>query len=840
NCQADQAQTIIPHNAAFQTEDLDTYDSDCDDLSTAQAVLMADISNYGSDIISDVPNSETYLNDMDNQSVHEKANKEQNNESITAALERYKESVKTFEQRLNIDLSSREKMIDSQMDDMIREKLTLKEQIDLLKQNLSKQIKEKESVLQTFIVFKNESKEKENKYMENEIDLEKKIKELDNIICKAGQSAQIVHMLTKPQAFYDNTHKQALELSAEQAFWFHTLNPTIDPSYTPPVIVDVPSELPKVSLMNGSLKKLKFHLTQFDSVVKKRTIPSALKEENTKEENVDHDKCEFEPINKELENSVAKLLSENERLCNEINHVKQKNNLRNSKGKEIVENVVHWKRISKKRTKNRAKTDKTEHGMEEHGKAKVVQGCTLGILDSDDSKTCTGIVSAHELSGKCCDLKGILRSRDTNLYTISLDDMLKSSLICLLSKASKIKSWLWLRRLSHLNFGTLNKLAKDGLARGIPRLKFQKDYLCSACALGKSKKSSHQPKAEDTNQEKLYLLHMDLCGLMRVASINEKSSFESTVRNVQTYNGTEFFNQTLREWYENVGISHQTSVARTPQQNGFTLFLYPYDLEDMGLFDAKADIGIFIGYAPAKKAFRIYNRRTRIITETIHVTFDELTVMASEQFSSGSRLHYMTPATSSTRLVPNPFKKLLRAEVLADSPVSTSIDQDAPSTSIPSSQEQEHSSIISQGFEESPKTPTFHDDPPNESPNDNSPSHGSSFTVRQLHTPLEHIGRWTKDHPIANVIGDPSRSVSTRKQLETDAMWCYYDSYGCILGTQKLKPGYECLRVELLDEPTLEEPFFDFGICVLGPFLLKISFHLTLLEFNTVGSHFII
>ncbi|GJT30286.1 hypothetical protein Tco_0910561 [Tanacetum coccineum] len=118
-----------------------------------------------------------------------------------------------------------------------------------------------------------------------------------------------------------------------------------------------------------------------------------------------------------------------------------------------------------------------------------------------------------------------------------------------------------------------------------------------------------------------------------------------------------------------------------------------------------------------------------------------------------------------------------RAEVLAESPVSTSIDQDAPSTSIPSSQEQEHSPIISQGFEESPKTPTFHDDPLNESPNEDSTSHGSSSNVRQLHTLLEHIGRWTKDHPIANVIGDPSRSVSTRKQLHTDAMWCYFDAF---------------------------------------------------------------
>nr|GEW03763.1 hypothetical protein [Tanacetum cinerariifolium] len=113
-------------------------------------------------------------------------------------------------------------------------------------------------------------------------------------------------------------------------------------------------------------------------------------------------------------------------------------------------------------------------------------------------------------------------SQDINLYIISLDDMLKSSSICLLSKVSNTKSWLWNRRLSYLNFDTLNKLAKDGLARGIPRLKFQKDHLCLACALGKSKKSSHQPKAKDTNQEKLYVLHMDLCGPMRMASINGK------------------------------------------------------------------------------------------------------------------------------------------------------------------------------------------------------------------------------------------------------------------------------------------------------------------------------
>nr|GEV25362.1 hypothetical protein [Tanacetum cinerariifolium] len=138
-------QTIIPNNATFQTKDLNTYDSDCDDISNAKAVLMANISNYGSDVISEAPHSETHLNDMENQKQMinhinnwEKANKEHNNESVTAELERYKERVKTFEQRLNIDLSSREKMIDSQMDDMIKEKFALKEQVDSFEQNLSK------------------------------------------------------------------------------------------------------------------------------------------------------------------------------------------------------------------------------------------------------------------------------------------------------------------------------------------------------------------------------------------------------------------------------------------------------------------------------------------------------------------------------------------------------------------------------------------------------------------------------------------------------------------------------------------------------------------------------
>nr|GEW66658.1 copia protein [Tanacetum cinerariifolium] len=90
-------------------------------------------------------------------------------------------------------------------------------------------------------------------------------------------------------------------------------------------------------------------------------------------------------------------------------------------------------------------------------------------------------------------------------------------------EASKTKSWLWHRRLSHLNFGAINHLARQCLVRGLPKLKFEKDHLCSACAMGKSKKKSHKPKSKNTNQEKLYLLHMDLCGPMFVESVNGKT-----------------------------------------------------------------------------------------------------------------------------------------------------------------------------------------------------------------------------------------------------------------------------------------------------------------------------
>ncbi|GJT42803.1 retrovirus-related pol polyprotein from transposon TNT 1-94 [Tanacetum coccineum] len=225
-------------------------------------------------------------------------------------------------------------------------------------------------------------------------------------------------------------------------------------------------------------------------------------------------------------------------------------------------------------------------------------------------------------------------SRDTNLYPISLDDMLKTSPICLLSKASKTKSWLWHCRLSHLNFGTLNKLAKDGLAQGIPKLKFQK--------------------------------------IISMA-------------------------------FEQFGLGPELQCL-TPAK-------------------------ISSGFVPNTIPQQPCNPPNR----------DEWDRLFQPMFDE-----YFNPPTIAISLVP--VAPAPRVVDIADSPVS-------------------------------PKTPHFHDDPLHESLYEDSTSHGLSSNLRPFHTPFKHLSRWTKDRLIANVIDDPSSSVSTRKQLKTNAMWCYFDAF---------------------------------------------------------------
>ncbi|GJZ70250.1 retrovirus-related pol polyprotein from transposon TNT 1-94, partial [Tanacetum coccineum] len=527
----------------------------------------------------------------------------------------------------------------------------------------------------------------------------------------------------------------------------------------------------------------------------------------------------------------------------------------------------------------------------EHTLFSVRQFCDSNLKVSFRQHTCF----IHNLEG--VDL--LTGSRGNNLYTLSLIDMMASSLICLLSKATQTKSWLWHRRLSRLNFGAINHLARHGLVLGLPKLKFEKDHLCSTFAMGKSKKKPYKPKSEDTNQEKLYLMHMDLCGPVHVASVNKKMyiliivddysrfTWVNADRTIRTDNGTEFVNQTLREYYEKLEISHKTFVARSPQQNGVVercnhmlieaartmliyekalLFLWaeaiaticytqncsiirlrhgktPYELlhdklpdlsflyvfgalcypindsENLGKLQPKADIGIFIGYAPTKKAFQIYNRRTRQIIETIHVDFDELTPMASEHSSLEPALHEMTPAIISSGLVPNPPPSTPvdhpAPEIIAPtteavapkpaastgSPSSTTVDQDAPSPSNSQTTLETQYPVISNDVaEENHDLDVAHitNDPFFGIPiseNDSKASSSSDVIPTIVHTAApnsEHVTKWTKDHPLYNIIGELGRPVSIRLQLHEQALFSMQEELN----------EFECLEVwELVPRP---------------------------------------
>ncbi|GKB50059.1 retrovirus-related pol polyprotein from transposon TNT 1-94 [Tanacetum coccineum] len=600
-CQA--TQIVITHNAAYQADDLDAYNSDCDELSTTKVAFMANLSHYGSDALVEVQNHDNVDNNMINQVVQAMPSSKQSNvvnhseteitsDSNIIPYSQYRgKQVKVLKEGQNVDLRSNNNVSDSSAQSV---------KIDRLKQTLSKHLKEKESLMQTVTLLKNDFKKEESRNIDREIALEKKIKQLDNIVFKRDQSAQTVHMLMKPQFFYDHTTKQALGF--QNPFYLkkaQQLEPKLydgnvikntsainsvnspDPTLSSrPTKVEVPKEIPKVSMVNMSLKKLKHHLAGFDVVVKERTTATTITE--------------------------GKL-----------------------KGKDLADNVV------------------TKHTI------------------------------------------------DPEMLKIDVE---------------------------YLN----------------PRL------------------------------------------------LNNRID-----------NGTEFVNQILHEYYEKVGISHETSVARSPQQNGVV------ERRNRTLIEAARTMLIY-----AKALLFLW-------AEAVATTSIRLT----EPGSSGPALHEMTPATISSGLVPNPppstlfvppsrtdwdllfqplFDELITpppsvgcptleviapiAEVVAPepavstgSPTSKIVDRDAPLPSNSQTTPGTQSPIIPNDVEEDNHdldVAHMNNDPFFGIPIPENDSEASSSS---------------DDHPLDNIIGELERPVSTRLQLYEQALFCYYDAFLTSVESKKYK-----------------------------------------------------
>ncbi|GJX22550.1 retrovirus-related pol polyprotein from transposon TNT 1-94 [Tanacetum coccineum] len=683
-------QTVITHNAAYQADDLDAYDSDCDELNTAKVALMANLSHYGSDALVEVHNHDNVNNNMINQAVQAMSSSEQSNVAavqnsnssaqqdalILSVIEQLKTQVVNFlKDLMNKRLSLKEgQNVDLRSNDNVSDSSAQSVEIDRLKQTLSEHLKEKESLMQTVTLLKNDFKKEESRNIDREIALEKKIKQLDNIIFKRDQSAQTKAQQLKPKLYDGNVIKntsaivildfeETLMLAEESRS--KMLLKQKDPMMLEKKVNTTPVDY--VNSVNSPDPTLSSRPTKVESQ-EKDTVIKKLKERikslsgKLNEEKIKKDLKEIETINIELDHRVSKLIAENEHLKQTYKQLYDSIKPARIRSKE-QSHSTYIKHTEEEASALRDLIEQVkskyplDHSLESAcrkprksktnvhvSKSKVIQ-IVLWYLDSGCSKHMTGVslfklpnfvnkflgtvkfrndhvakilgygdyqignvtISrvyyveglGHNLFsvGQFCDsklevafrqhtcfirnLEGVdllTGSRGNNLYTLSLGDIMAPSPVCPMSKASKTKSWLIATDvLIHLNF----------------------------VKWAKSKKKPTTLNQKTTNQENLYLLDMDLYGLMHITSVNGKkytlvivdgySKFtwvkclrskdeapdfiikflkriqvriKMPVRRIITDNGTKFVNQTLREYYEKVGISHETSVGRSQQENG--------------------------------------------------------------------------------------------------------------------------------------------------------------------------------------------------------------------------------------------------------------------------------
>ncbi|GJS56863.1 retrovirus-related pol polyprotein from transposon TNT 1-94 [Tanacetum coccineum] len=381
-------------------------------------------------------------------------------------------------------------------------------------------------------------------------------------------------------------------------------------------------------------------------------------------------------------------------------------------------------------------------------------------------------------------------SQGNNLYTLSLGYMMASSLI-----------------------------SRHGLVQSLPKLNFKKDHLCSACAMGKSKKKPHIPKSEDTNQEKLYLLHMDLCRPMRVASVNGKKSkdevldfiikflkmiqvrLKAPVRRIRTDNGTEFQNGVIERrnrtqieaartmliytkaplflWAEAVATACYTQnhlIVRL--RHGKT----PYEL----LHDKPPNLSFFHVFG----ALRYPTNDSENLDILFQPVFDEL--LTHPPCVDDPSPEVVAPILEVVAPVP---------VVSTGSPSSTNVDQDAPSPSHSKTTPETQPPIITINVEEDNNdievahmvNDSYFGIPIPEVPSDQSSSTDINHTiVHPDHQISEHNRKWTKDHPFENIIGELDRP--TNKDALTQSCW--------IEAMQEELNKFECLGVwELVPRP---------------------------------------
>nr|GEW87287.1 putative ribonuclease H-like domain-containing protein [Tanacetum cinerariifolium] len=456
--------------------------------------------------------------------------------------------------------------------------------------------------------------------------------------------------------------------------------------------------------------------------------------------------------------------------------------------------------------------------------------------------------------------------RSSNLYTIALNEVASNSSTFLLAKASSSQSWLWHQCLCHLNFATINNLVKNNLVQGLPKMKFEKDHLCSSCEQGKIHRKHHKSKTAFASNKTLYLLHMDLCGPMCVESINRKryvlvvvddysrytwvfflhskdeaseviisfikktqANLQLQVQRVRTDNGTEFKNKTLAKFFDEAEAIAIACFAQNRSIIHKRFDRTPYELMNK----RKQNIKFF-----QSAAFKIYNKRTPKIHESVNVNFDEILEMASKQFSLEPGLSNLNETRKSSNpsvsQVSKTSKKDLEdlfqkfyGEYFDSSKImkSSTTNVETSNVKVPSHEEEVfHESFES--FQEKSSSSSLNDDVQqsveevgvplsntqsvsnNMIPNvdkastshnvfnerledayfDVSTSFHDPSNVHTFYQPYPHEKKWTKDHLLHKIIGDPKSSVRTIGQLGNSCL------FSCLLSSIEPANVVEALK----------------------------------------------
>nr|GEU99812.1 hypothetical protein [Tanacetum cinerariifolium] len=621
-------QYVVTNNSAYQVDDLDAYDSDCDEINSAKIALTANLSHYGSDNLAESSSFPAQQDDLILSVIEQlktqvvnytKINQDNKNvnEILTTELERYKDQVIILKEQNNVDKTS--------------ESCAQSLEIENLKHTLFEHLKEKESLEQKL----------EPKLYDGSV-----IQKTDAIVIRDSKET----LMHEDESCSKMLQKKKDPMISEKKNSGNFEETNLSTSTT---IFEVPKELPKVSMVNSNLKKLKFHLASLDMTEVQNIFKQMEQavEQHCVEKNIFQDK--MKDVLKENERLLEQAISTDimnivvnanvNYACKTVNECERCVTIETELQRDFIKKECYDMLFNKDCSQliNFVQKFLGMVKFENDHVAKIIGYGDYKIGNVTISRVYVADGLGHNLFSVrlFCDLDLEVAFRQhtcfiRNLYGVDLKRKWKQ----VHPLVDDYSRFTWVKFLR----------SKDEAP----------DFMIEFLKMIKVRLKVPVRRIRTDN------------GTDRTVSLKDVSTLIEAAHTMLIYAQALLF-----LWAEAVATACYTqnrSIIRLRHEKTpyellhnklpdlsflyvFGALCYPTnDSENLGKLKLKADIVIFIGYAPTKKAFRIYNRCTRRIVETIHVDFDELTTMASEQSSSGPALNEITPATISSRLVQKP------------------------------------------------------------------------------------------------------------------------------------------------------------------------------------------